>query len=195
VRAYADSSFILRLVTAEADSEAAIAEYRRIGLPPLFFLPLHALEIQNAILQRAFHERRSLPSRARQHIARERDAAFDRLERFLSRRTLLDVALDLDAVIEGRIRHGEDSPDLDNARSTFRSLIVRLGEAPAIGGSDPRTIVDPFVEALLVVRARARNASDWATADLVREQLAAAGVEVRDGADGSTWTLGGSAPR
>jgi predicted nucleic acid-binding protein len=99
VRAYADSSFILRLVTAEADSEAAIAEYRRIGLPPLFFLPLHALEIQNAILQRAFHERRSLPSRARQHIARERDAAFDRLERFLSRRTLLDVALDLDAVI------------------------------------------------------------------------------------------------
>jgi len=99
VRAYADSSFILRLVTTEADSEAAIAEYRRIGLPPLFFLPLHALEVRNAILQRAFHERRSLSARARQQIARERDAAFDRLERFLSRRTLLDVALDLDAVI------------------------------------------------------------------------------------------------
>jgi predicted nucleic acid-binding protein len=99
VRAYADSSFILRLVTAEADSEAAIGEYRRIGLPPLFFLPLHALEVRNAILQRAFHERRSLPARARQHVARERDAAFDRLERFLSRRTLLDVAVDLDAVI------------------------------------------------------------------------------------------------
>jgi len=110
-------------------------------------------------------------------------------------RAAVAALLDLDAVIEGRIRHGEDSPDLDNARSTFRSLIVRLGEAPAIGGSDPRTIVDPFVEALLVVRARARNASDWATADLVREQLAAAGVEVRDGADGSMWTLGGSAPR
>jgi predicted nucleic acid-binding protein len=101
VRAYADSSFILRLVAAEADSEAAIGEYRRIGLPPLFFLPLHALEVRNAILQRAFHERRSLPSGGRQHIARERDAALDRLERFLSRRTLLDVALDLDAVIIG----------------------------------------------------------------------------------------------
>lgn len=99
MRAYADSSFILRLITAEADSEAAIGEYRRIGLPPLFFLPLHALEVRNAILQRAFHERRSLPSRARQHIARERDAAFDRLERFVSRRSFLDVALDLDAVI------------------------------------------------------------------------------------------------
>ena len=99
MRAYADSSFILRLLTAEADSEAAIGEYRRIGLPSLFFLPLHALEVRNAILQRAFHERRSLPARERLHIARERDAALDRLERFLSRRTLLDVALDMDAVI------------------------------------------------------------------------------------------------
>lgn len=104
MRAYADSSFILRLVTAEADSEAAIGEYRRIGLPALFFLPLHALEVRNAILQRAFHERRSLPSGARQHIVRERDAALDRLERFLYRRTLLDVALDLDAVISRAIK-------------------------------------------------------------------------------------------
>ena len=100
MRTYADSSFILRLLTAEADSEAAIGEYRRIGLPPLFFLPLHALEVRNAILQRAFHERRSSASRERAQIARERDAALDRLESFLSRRTLVDVALDMDAVIE-----------------------------------------------------------------------------------------------
>ena len=100
MRTYADSSFILRLLTAEADSAAAIAEYRRIGLPPLFFLPLHAPEVRNAVRQRAFHERRSSSSRKRAHIARERDAALDRLERFLSRRTLLDVALDMDAVIE-----------------------------------------------------------------------------------------------
>ena len=104
MRAYADSSFILRLVTAEADSQAAIGEYRRIGLPALFFLPLHALEVRNAILQRAFHERRSLPSGARKHIARERDAALDRLERFLCRRTLLDVALDLDSVMNRAIK-------------------------------------------------------------------------------------------
>jgi len=99
VRAYADSSFILRLVAAEADSAAAIGEYRRLGLPPLFFLPLHALEVRNAILQRAFHERRSLPARQRRDIARERDTALHRLERLLARRTLLDVALDMDEVI------------------------------------------------------------------------------------------------
>jgi predicted nucleic acid-binding protein len=99
VRAYADSSFILRLVTAEADSEATIAEYRRRGKPPLFFLPLHALEVLNAILQRAFHQRRSISSGDRQHLARERDAALARVQHLLSRRTLLDVSLDMDAVI------------------------------------------------------------------------------------------------
>ena len=100
--------------------------------------------------------------------------------------------LDLDGVIEARIRGGEDSPDLDNARSTFRSLIVRLGEAAAAGGSDPRATVEPLVEALLAVRARARETRDWATADLVRDRLMQAGVEVRDGPEGSTWVLGPS---
>ena len=90
MRAYADSSFILRLVTAEADSEEVIAEYRRIGKPPLFFLPLHALEVRNAILQRAFHQRRSITSRDRRHVPRERDAAFARLEHLIARRTLLE---------------------------------------------------------------------------------------------------------
>jgi predicted nucleic acid-binding protein len=96
VRTYADSSFIVRLITAEADSAEVISEYRRIGKPQLFFLPLHGLEVRNAILQRAFHQRRSISSGARQHVTRERNAALARLDRFIARRTLLEVALDLD---------------------------------------------------------------------------------------------------
>ena len=95
---------------------------------------------------------------------------------------------DLDAAIEARIRSGEDSPDLDHARSTYRALIVRLGEAAAPGG-DPRSTVEPFVEVLLTLRTRARDGRDWETADLIRDGLTAAGVEVRDGADGSEWVL------
>ena len=105
-------------------------------------------------------------------------------------RAAVAALLDLDEVIEGRVRGGEDSPDLDNAQSTFRSLIVRLGEAVATGGPDERSVVEPFVEALLAVRNSARETRDWATADLVRDRLTEAGVEVRDGAVGSTWELG-----
>jgi predicted nucleic acid-binding protein len=99
VRAYADSSFILRLVTGEEDSPQTIATYRRLGSPKLFFLPLHALEVRNAILQRAFHQRRSVTSGARQHVARERDASLSRLEHLIARRALLEVTLDMDATL------------------------------------------------------------------------------------------------
>lgn len=99
MRAYADSSFILRLVTGEADSPQTIAEYRRLDSPRLFFLPLHALEVRNAILQRAFHQRRSISSTERQHVTRERDAALARLDHLVARRSLFDVVLDMDAAI------------------------------------------------------------------------------------------------
>ena len=97
MRTYADSSFILRLVTLEAGSEDAMAEYRRFDYPRLFFLPLHALEVRNAILQRAFHQRRWLAAGARRHVAGERDTALARLQHYLSRRALLDVTLDMDS--------------------------------------------------------------------------------------------------
>jgi len=107
-------------------------------------------------------------------------------------RAAVTALLDLDSAIEGRIRAGEDSPDLDSAQSTFRALIARLGEAMTTGTADPGTVVGPFVEALIALRSRARDARDWATADLIRDQLGDAGVEVRDGADGSSWGLTGS---
>jgi cyanophycinase-like exopeptidase len=97
--------------------------------------------------------------------------------------------LDLDSAIAGRVRGGEDSPDLDNASATFRSLIVRLGERAETGGGVPRETVDALVGGLLAVRDAARANRDWATADLIRDRLADAGIEVRDGASGSTWVL------
>ncbi|MCU0484138.1 MAG: hypothetical protein MUC54_07725 [Chloroflexi bacterium] len=100
------------------------------------------------------------------------------------------TVLELDSAIEARTRAGEDSLELDEARSILRALVARLGEAAVAGLRDPREIVSPFVETLLELRARARDAHDWAVADLVRQRLATAGVEVRDGPDGSTWQLG-----
>ena len=42
MRAYADTSFLVRLLTDESGSRAAMAEFRRLDFVPLFFLPLHA---------------------------------------------------------------------------------------------------------------------------------------------------------
>ncbi|QCU78812.1 cysteine--tRNA ligase [Citricoccus sp. SGAir0253] len=59
------------------------------------------------------------------------------------------------------------------------------------GGQDPaaRHALDTLVRAQLDARAAARAAKDWATADAIRDTLAAAGVVVEDSADGARWSL------
>jgi len=99
MRVYADTSFLLKLLAPEPGSQTVIAEYRRLRHPAVFFLPLHALEVRNAILQRAFFQRRALPSSERQPVAHERDTALARLDHFVTRRALLDVTLDMDTVL------------------------------------------------------------------------------------------------
>ncbi|MEO7981367.1 MAG: hypothetical protein ABI807_10825 [Sporichthyaceae bacterium] len=81
------------------------------------------------------------------------------------------------------------SDDADEARRVLRALVVRLGELAESGAADPAQAVGPFVDALIDVRRAARDAKDFATSDLVRDRLVAAGVEVRDTADGTEWTL------
>jgi predicted nucleic acid-binding protein len=104
VRTYADSSFVLRLVTGEATSSETIAKYRWLGSPKLFFLTLHALEVRNAILLRTFHQRRSASAGERRHIARERDTALSRLDHLVARRALLELSLDMDTAIARAIQ-------------------------------------------------------------------------------------------
>ncbi len=45
------------------------------------------------------------------------------------------------------------------------------------------------VEQLLVKRRTARQEKDWAAADQIRDELAALGVKVQDGPEGSTWSF------
>ena len=99
MRAYADASFLVKLVTDEPGSTAAMAEFRRLDFPSLFFLPLHAFEVTNAIRQRAFHMRRTTESGQRASIARERDAALARIERWLKRSWLIEATTDCDEAL------------------------------------------------------------------------------------------------
>jgi cyanophycinase-like exopeptidase len=77
------------------------------------------------------------------------------------------------------------SDEVGKARMRVRGMIVRLADAVV----DPTAAVTPFVEALLQVRDAARAAKDFATSDLVRDRLVAAGVEVGDSKEGTSWRL------
>ena len=81
------------------------------------------------------------------------------------------------------------SDERDQARAALRRMIVRLGEVAVVGARDPRAAVAPFVEAVLAGRVGARGAGQYGLADTLRDSLLAAGVEVRDTADGTEWSL------
>ena len=114
---YADSSFILRLIAGEADSEAAVAAYRHAGRPVLPYLWVHQLEVENALRQRAFHESQVRPAVERRRIREDMDAAFTRLGQLLRRRGLTRVAMDLDAVVARSLQLSADHTQRLGARA------------------------------------------------------------------------------
>ena len=81
--------------------------------------------------------------------------------------------------------------DPDRARAILHALIHRLGEAASVGLTDPRETWAPLVEGLIALRAELRARRAWDLADRLREHLAAAGLELRDTPDGTTWVLRG----
>ena len=58
------------------------------------------------------------------------------------------------------------------------------------GGSEAREeAFGKVVDMVLELRAKAKAEKDWATSDKIRDELAAAGFEVKDTKDGVTWKL------
>jgi cysteinyl-tRNA synthetase len=57
------------------------------------------------------------------------------------------------------------------------------------GESTESAALAGLVEARIAERAEARASKDWARSDAIRDELAAVGVVVKDGANGATWTL------
>ena len=99
MRAYADTSFLVKLLSGEAGTAAAVDHYRGLGRPPVFFLTLHALEVANAIRQRAFHQRRTAPASERLDIKRKRDNALALMHKYIARRAFIEATADLDTAL------------------------------------------------------------------------------------------------
>ncbi|WP_282005593.1 cysteine--tRNA ligase [Propioniciclava sinopodophylli] len=90
--------------------------------------------------------------------------------------------------------------DTEGVRAAYGSVLAMLDilgldpaappwadGAPASGDLTP--VVDALVTTLLDQRAEARAAKDWATADAIRDSLAASGLTITDTKDGARWSL------
>ena len=100
------------------------------------------------------------------------------------------TTLAMDHLLLSWSRDTDGTDDLDRARQAFQSLIVRLGERAShadSGGATDR--LAPLVELLIDLRGRARASRDFRQADWIRDALIEAGIELRDGPDGTTWEV------
>ncbi|NUR07246.1 MAG: cysteine--tRNA ligase [Nocardioidaceae bacterium] len=109
------------------------------------------------------------------------------------------VAAIYDVVREGnKLLSDGDTPGLRGAAGSVRAMLAVLGVDPldarwhaGSSGTEQRLtgVVDALVSGLLEQRAEARAAKDFATADAIRDQLKAAGVEIEDTPQGPKWSL------
>ncbi len=83
---------------------------------------------------------------------------------------------------------------LDELRSVMHLFVYDiLGlQAASAAGQQSAKREEAFgrvVDMVLSLRAKAKADKDWATSDKIRDELAAAGFEVKDTKDGATWRL------
>ena len=97
--------------------------------------------------------------------------------------------LDLDSAILQWSRDTLQGNEMKQARTSLRSMIVRLGGAATAGVRDVREVLGPVVEAALAARITAGTDKAYAVSDAIRDNLIAAGIEVRDTADGAEWVV------
>ena len=81
-------------------------------------------------------------------------------------------------------KRGTDKAALDRARKVFAAINGVLDIVPR-AADDPD--LQKFVEGKLEERKKARAARDFARADSIRDELVAAGIEIKDGPSGTSW--------
>lgn len=88
---------------------------------------------------------------------------------------------------------GEDASEAANAVMAMAEVLglaqLMSFNAEGTSGAEHEAL-DSLIQAVLAERADARAQKDWAKADAMRDLLASAGVQVKDGANGSSWSVG-----
>lgn len=79
-----------------------------------------------------------------------------------------------------------DLLDLNAAMSAFIKDV--MGIEPIANDTDSSKL-DAAMNIVIELRKNAREQKDWATSDLIRDRLNEAGIVVKDGAEGTEWTL------
>jgi len=93
------------------------------------------------------------------------------------------------------IKNGKEKisvEDLEELKSFFNSMVFGvLGLKPEekADSEDDDEVLKGTINLLLQLRMEAKTNKDWGTADKIRSELNALGVEIKDSKDGFEWRI------
>ncbi|MGI9533130.1 cysteine--tRNA ligase [Lutimonas sp.] len=94
----------------------------------------------------------------------------------------------INLILDGK--ESVNEADLDLLKTTlFTFTFDILGLENAQKSADSSDRVEGLVELLIQMRKQARDNRDWALSDKIRDELLALGVQLKDGKDGTTFSL------
>ena len=103
--------------------------------------------------------------------------------------TLFDAVKYINAIKEGDEKISQQ--DLELLKNTMHAFIFEvLGLVDStIINEDSTQKLSGTIELLIKLRAEARNNKDFATSDQIRDQLLALGIQLKDGKEGTTFSV------
>ena len=91
------------------------------------------------------------------------------------------------------VRDGKETlteADLRELETTFRSFVFDvLGLADEQTATEDSSKLDGVMQLLIQMRMEARANKDWALSDKIRDELKAIGINLKDGKDGTTYSV------
>lgn len=77
---------------------------------------------------------------------------------------------------------------LERLQTTFKAFIEDIFGLQAEEANNDE-VLDSVLQVLIEMRKEARTNKDWAMSDKIRDELMAAGIQLKDGKEGTSWSL------
>lgn len=103
---------------------------------------------------------------------------------------LFEAATIINSAADGKVALSKENiEELKSLFDLFLFNILGIKDETKGGNSNDYASFSKAVDLLLDIRAKAKANKDWATSDQIRDELAKAGFEIKDGKDGAEWKL------
>ena len=100
---------------------------------------------------------------------------------------LFDAARIINQANDGKMKLSQ--ADIDELKGVFDTFLFEVMGMRDEAASDNTALIDGLMHIILDIRATAKANNDWATSDKIRDALKEAGVTVKDGKDGATYSF------